>query len=121
MQRYAVAFGAGCASAFLFAVSAEASPLAMALAYLAPLPIMIATLGWGLGAGALSAIASAVGLAVIAEPMSALLYAGSLALPAWLLPAFAVPRSPATCPPAWPRSRPTLPSARSSRLPRPSP
>ncbi len=90
MQRYAVAFGAGCASAFLFAVSAEASPLAMALAYLAPLPIMIATLGWGLGAGALSAIASAVGLAVIAEPMSALLYAGSLALPAWLLPAFAV-------------------------------
>ena len=55
MQRYAVAFGAGCAAAFLFAVSAESSPLAMLLAYLAPLPIMIATLGWGLDAGAIAA------------------------------------------------------------------
>ena len=49
--RFAVAIGAGCAAAFLFAVSAQTSPLAMTLAYLAPLPIMIATMGWGVDAG----------------------------------------------------------------------
>ena len=81
MQRYAVAFGAGCAAAFLFAVSAEASPLAMLLAYLAPLPIMIATLGWGLDAGAIACAASVAGLTVIAEPVSGMLYAASVAAP----------------------------------------
>jgi len=89
IQRYAVAFGAGCAAAFLFAVSAEASPLAMALAYLAPLPIMIATMGWGLDAGAISAAASVAGLSLIAEPASGMLYAAAVAAPAWLLAAFA--------------------------------
>jgi hypothetical protein len=90
MQRYAVAFGAGCAAAFLFAVSAEASPLAMALAYLAPLPIMIATIGWGVDAGAIAAAASVAGLTLIAEPLSGMLYAASVAVPAWLIAAFAV-------------------------------
>ena len=89
IHRYAVAFGAGCAAAFLFAVSAQASALAMALAYLAPLPIMIATIGWGLDAGAVAALASVAGLALIAEPLSGLLYAGSVAGPAWLLAGFA--------------------------------
>ena len=88
-QRYAVAFGAGCAAAFLFAVSAESSPLAMLLAYLAPLPIMIATMGWGLDAGVIAALASVAGLTLIAEPLSGMLYAASVALPAWLLAAFA--------------------------------
>ena len=90
IHRYAVAIGAGCAAAFLFAVSAETSPLAMALAYLAPLPIMIATMGWGLDAGAIAAAASVAGLTLIAEPLSGLLYAGSVAAPAWMLAAFAV-------------------------------
>ncbi len=89
IQRYAVAFGAGCAAAFLFAVSVEGSPLAMALAYLAPLPIMIATMGWGLDAGAIAAAASVAGLTLIAEPLSGMLYAASVALPAWLMAAFA--------------------------------
>ena len=89
MQRYAVAFGAGCAAAFLFAVSAEASPLAMTLAYLAPLPIMIATIGWGLDAGAIAAAVSVAGLTLIAEPLSGMLYAASVAVPAFLLSAFA--------------------------------
>ena len=53
IHRFAVAVGAGCAAAFLFAVSAQTSPLAMTLAYLAPLPIMIATMGWGVDAGAI--------------------------------------------------------------------
>ncbi len=90
IQRYAVAFGAGCAAAFLFAVSAEANALAMLLAYLAPLPIMIATMGWGVDAGAIAAAASVAGLTLIAEPMSGMLFAASVAFPAWLLAAFAV-------------------------------
>jgi hypothetical protein len=90
IHRYAVALGAGCAAAFLFAVSAETSPLAMALAYLAPLPIMIATMGWGRDAGLIAAAVSVAGLSLIAEPLSGLLYAASVALPAWLLAAFAV-------------------------------
>jgi Predicted membrane protein (DUF2232) len=89
IQRYAVAFGAGCAAAFLFAVSAEANALAMLLAYLAPLPIMIATMGWGLDAGAIAAAASVAGLTLIAEPLSGMLFAASVALPAWGLAAFA--------------------------------
>ena len=48
----------------------------MALAYLAPLPIMIATLGWGLDAGAVAAaISIAGGSPVVAEPLSALVFA----------------------------------------------
>jgi hypothetical protein len=89
IQRYAVAFGAGCAAAFLFAVSGQASPLAMLLAYLAPLPIMIASMGWGLDAGAIAAAASVAGLSLIAEPLSGMLFAASVAAPAWALAAFA--------------------------------
>lgn len=89
-HRYAVAIGAGAASALLFAVSATTNPLAMALAYLAPLPIMIATLGWGLDAGAIAAGVSAAALAVIADATTALAFAASVAIPGWLLAAFAV-------------------------------
>jgi Predicted membrane protein (DUF2232) len=88
--RFLVAIGAGCAAALLFAVSAQTSPLAMALAYLAPLPIMIATLGWGLDAGAVAAAVSVVALGLLAEPVSGLMFAASLAGPAWALAAFAV-------------------------------
>ena len=90
IHRYVVAIGAGCAAALLFAVSAQTNPLAMALAYLAPLPIMIATLGWGLGPGAAAAAISVLALTALAEPLSGLLYAASVAGPAWLLAAFAV-------------------------------
>jgi Predicted membrane protein (DUF2232) len=90
LHRYVVAIGAGCAAALLFVVSAQSSVLAMALAYLAPLPIMIATLGWGLDAGAIAAAISVVALAVLAEPLSALLFAASVAGPAWALAAFAI-------------------------------
>ncbi len=94
-QKLAVAFGAGSAAALLFAVSAETSPLAMALAYLAPLPIMIATLGWDLGAGAIAAAVSVAALALLAEPLTGLMFAASVALPAWLLAAFSV--TPVAC------------------------
>jgi hypothetical protein len=88
-QRIAVAIGAGAAAALLFAVSATTSALAMVLAYLAPLPIMIATLGWGLDAGAIAVGISVAALAVLAEPLSAVAYAASVAAPAWVLAAFA--------------------------------
>ncbi len=90
IHRFAVAIGAGCAAAFLFAVSAQTSPLAMTLAYLAPLPIMIATMGWGIDAGAIAAAVSVAGLTLLAEPLTGLLYAASVAAPAWLLAASAV-------------------------------
>jgi hypothetical protein len=90
LHRFIVAIGAGCAAALLFVVSAQSSALAMALAYLAPLPIMIATLGWGLDAGAVAAAISVAALALLAEPWSALLFAASVAGPAWGLAAFAI-------------------------------
>ena len=90
LHRFVVAIGAGCAAALLFVVSAQSSILAMALAYLAPLPIMIATLGWGLDAGAIAAAISIAVLAVIAEPLSAVVFAASVAVPAWALAAFSV-------------------------------
>jgi Predicted membrane protein (DUF2232) len=90
LHRFVVAIGAGCAAALLFAVSAQSNVLAMALAYLAPLPIMIATLGFGLDAGAIAGAISVAALAVLAEPLSALLFAASVAAPAWALAAFVV-------------------------------
>ena len=90
LHRFVVAIGAGCAAALLFAVSAQSSLLAMTLAYLAPLPIMIATLGWGLDGGAIAAAIAIAVLAVVAEPLSALVFAGSVAVPAWVLAAFSV-------------------------------
>jgi hypothetical protein len=90
MHRFVVAIGAGCAAALLFVVSAQSSVVAMALAYLAPLPIMIATLGWGLDAGAIAAAIAVAVLALVAEPLSALAFAASVAAPAWALAAFAV-------------------------------
>ena len=90
LHRFVIAIGAGCAAALLFAVSAQSSLLAMTLAYLAPLPIMIATLGWGLDGGAIAAAISIAVLAVVAEPLSALVFAGSVAVPAWVLAAFSI-------------------------------
>ena len=90
LHRLIVAVGAGCAAALLFVVSAQTSVMAMALAYLAPLPIMIATLGFGLDAGAIAGVISVAVLAVLAEPLSALVFAASVAAPAWALAAFAV-------------------------------
>jgi Predicted membrane protein (DUF2232) len=90
LHRFVVAIGAGCAAALLFAVSAQSSLLAMTLAYLAPLPIMIATLGWGLDGGAIAAAIAIAVLAAVAEPLSALVFAGSVAVPAWALAAFSV-------------------------------
>ena len=101
LHRYIVAVGAGCAAALLFIVSAQSSVMAMALANLAPLPLMIATIGWGTDAGAVAAGISAAALAVLAEPVSALLFAASVAAPAWALAAFAATPVPRYLPARW--------------------
>ena len=90
LHRFVVAIGAGCAAALLLAVSAQSSLLAMTLAYVAPLPIMIATLGWGLDSGAIAAAIAIAVLALVAEPLSALVFAASVAVPALALAAFAI-------------------------------
>jgi len=106
LHRFIIAIGAGCAAALLFAVSSQTSPLAMALAYLAPLPIMIVSLGWGLDGGALAGAVSVLALALLAGLPTGLLFAASIASPAWLLAVFsATPvaryfsRRPAGAPP----------------------
>lgn len=88
LHRFVIAIGAGCAAALLFAVSSQTSPLAMALAYLAPLPIMIVSLGWGLDGGATAGAVSVLALGLIAGLPTGLLFAASIAFPAWLLAAF---------------------------------
>ena len=101
IHRFAVALGAGCAAAFLFAVSAQTSPLAMALAYLAPLPIMIATHGLGADAGAIAAARRRSPLADLrrAAAVGAGLFAASVAAPAWVLAASRVRARLALVPP----------------------
>jgi hypothetical protein len=108
-HRIAVAIGAGCAAALLFAVSAQTSAVAMALTYLAPLPIMIATLGWGLDSGAIATTISVAALALLSEPLSALLFAASVAIPGWALAAVAV-----TPVPRYLGARPSAASAHAS-------
>jgi len=88
LHRFVIAIGAGCAAALLFAVSSQTSPLAMALAYLAPLPIMIVSLGWGLDGGGLAGAVSVLALGLLAGLPTGLLFAVSIAAPAWLLAAF---------------------------------
>src|SRR5262249_14239076 len=90
LHRLIVAVGAGAAAALLFVVSSQSGVLAMALAYLSPLPIMIATLGWGLDAAAVAGRVAAAVLAFGVEPLSALVFASSIAVPSWILSAFAV-------------------------------
>ncbi|HTR15032.1 MAG TPA: DUF2232 domain-containing protein [Roseiarcus sp.] len=88
LHRFVIAIGAGCAAALLFAVSSQTSPLAMALAYLAPLPIMIVSLGWGLDGGGLAGAVSVLALGLLAGLPTGLLFAASIAAPAWVLAAF---------------------------------
>ncbi|MGD0642441.1 MAG: DUF2232 domain-containing protein [Roseiarcus sp.] len=89
MNRIGVPVGAGLSSALLFVVTVKGTAIAMALAYLAPLPIMIAALGWGALSGALACIAACACVAAVVEPLSGLLFALTIALPAWGLASFA--------------------------------
>src|SRR5215218_9887174 len=81
----AIGFGAGLASALLFAVVVTGSSLALLLSLVAPLPILIAALGWNHRAGLVATLAGAGAVALAFRPTAGLAYALGWALPAWWL------------------------------------
>jgi hypothetical protein len=91
----AIAFGAGLASALLFATLASGSPLALILFYFAALPVLIAGLGWGHYAGAFAAAIGALALSLGLRPQLGLFFFLSVGLPAWILAFLALAVRPA--------------------------
>jgi hypothetical protein len=81
----AIAFGAGLASALLFATLASGSPMALILFYFAALPVLIAGLGWGHYAGAFAGTIGALALSVALRSQFGLFFFFSVGLPAWFL------------------------------------
>lgn len=81
----AIAFGAGLASALLFASLATGNPLAVVLFYFAALPMLIAGLGWGHYAGGFAAAVGALALSLALSPQFGLFFFFWIGLPAWLL------------------------------------
>ncbi|MEI8147061.1 MAG: DUF2232 domain-containing protein [Alphaproteobacteria bacterium] len=81
----AVAFGAGLASALLFASLATGNPLAFALFYFAALPVLIAGLGWGAYAGAFAGAIGALALSLFIGSRFGLAFFFSVGFPAWIL------------------------------------
>lgn len=90
IQRFAVPVGAGAAAALLFALTVKGTPVAVALAYLAPLPLMIAAFGWGALGGLVAGFAATGALLALFDLQGALVFVLVVALPAWLLPTFAI-------------------------------
>lgn len=81
----AIGFGAGLASALLFAVVIAGSPLALVLSLVAPLPVFIAALGWNHRAGLVAAFVGAAAVALAFRPAAGAAFALGWALPAWWL------------------------------------
>jgi hypothetical protein len=81
----AIAFGAGLASALLFATLASGSPLALILFYFAALPVLIVGLGWGHYAGAFAAAIGALALSLALRSQFGVFFFCSVGLPAWIL------------------------------------
>ncbi len=75
--------GAGFVSALLFAVITTANPFAILLYLVAPLPILLAALGWNHRAGLAATVTGASVLALAFAPAVGLVFAASIALPAW--------------------------------------
>jgi hypothetical protein len=77
--------GSGLVSAALFASAATATALAGVLFYLAPLPLCLAGLGWGSAAALVAAISGTLVVAVSLGPVTAGVFALSIAAPTALL------------------------------------
>jgi hypothetical protein len=90
--------GSGLISAALFASAATATALAGVLFYLAPLPLCLAGLGWGGMAALFSALASTLVIAVSLGPVTAAVFAISVAAPTALLTHLALLSRPAVSP-----------------------
>ncbi len=86
----AIAFGAGLASALLFATLASGSPMALILFYFAALPVLIAGL-----AGAFAGTIGALALSVALRSQFGLFFFFSVGLPAWFLTYAALSLRPA--------------------------
>lgn len=82
---FLIGFGAGAASALMYAAAASGSPLALALLYVAPLPVLIAGVGWRHVAGLIGAVAGALILALAVGPKTGLFFAIAVGLPSWWL------------------------------------
>ena len=94
-QIVLIGFGAGAASALLFASVASGSWLSVFLFYVSPLPIMIAALGWSHLAGLIAAISAAVVLAAIFGWVFLVAFLAGTGLPAWWLSYLAMLARPA--------------------------
>lgn len=81
----AIAFGAGLASALLFATLATGNPMAIVLFYFAALPMLIAGLGWGHYAGGFAAAIGALALSIALHSQFGLFFFFWIGLPAWFL------------------------------------
>ncbi len=98
VQIILVGFGAGIASALLFASIASGALISILLFYLAPLPILIAALGWSHWAGLLAAIVASIGLAATFNFYVFAAFLVAIALPAWWLSYLALLARPVSAP-----------------------
>jgi hypothetical protein len=95
---FLIGAGSGLISAALFASAATATALAGVLFYLAPLPLCLAGLGWGGLAALFSALAGTLVIAVSLGPLTAVVFAISVAAPTALLTHLALLSRPAVAP-----------------------
>ncbi len=85
LQVLLIGFGAGAASALLFASIVSGSPLAILLFYLSALPLMLAAIAWSHLAGFVAVAFGALSLATALNTWIAFVYLASVAVPAYVL------------------------------------
>jgi hypothetical protein len=95
VQIVSIVFGAGLASALLFASIISGSALSIPLFYLAPLPLLIAALGWGPATGLIAAVVAGAGLGVAFGLTLSVVFLVGVGLPAWWLGYLALLARPA--------------------------
>ena len=80
-----IGIAAGCASALMFASMISGVLISLLLIYLAPLPLMVAALGWGPLSATIGGITAATILGAIFGLPFCIVFAITVALPAWWL------------------------------------
>ncbi|MCS3725614.1 hypothetical protein [Bradyrhizobium betae] len=80
-----IALIAGAASALMFASIVSGALISLVLFYLAPLPLMVAAIGWGPLCASVGGIAAAIGLGALFGLPYCIIFAVTVALPAWWL------------------------------------
>jgi hypothetical protein len=80
-----IGIAAGCASALMFASMISGVLISLLLIYLAPLPLMVAALGWGPLSATIGGITAATVLGAIFGLPFCIVFAITVALPAWWL------------------------------------